>query len=69
MKRYSPILFIWLFNFIGVTIASFMSYQNGEIGEFLPWSISSIFMANLIVYHFYVTRNDKKKKDSQLLDE
>lgn len=68
MKRYSPIFFIWLFNFLGVSFVTILTYLSGDLFESIAWTTASIFMANLIIYHFYVTRNEKKK-DSQILDE
>lgn len=68
MKRYSPILFIWLFNFIVVSFITFLTYIRGDFSESLAWGTSSVFMANLIIYHFYATKNDKEK-DRNILDE
>lgn len=68
MKRYSPILFIWLLNFTIVSFITFFTYIRGEFSESIAWCTASVFLANLIIYHFYVTKNDKEK-DRNLLDE
>lgn len=67
MKRYSPILFIWLLNLITVSLMTFLTYSS-DFTESIAWGTSSLFMINLIIYHFYVTREDKEK-DKSLLDE
>jgi len=64
MKRYSTILFIWLLSLVGSTIATILTYTNGEFSESLAWGTATTFLANLIIYHFYATRNEGKK-DSQ----
>jgi tryptophan-rich sensory protein len=61
MKRYSPILFIWLISFILSSIATFLTYTNGDLNESLAWGTATTFMANLIIYHFYTTSSEKKK--------
>lgn len=68
MKRYSPILFIWLLSLVCSIFITFVTYINGEITESFAWGTSSAFLSNLIVYHLYVTRKERKK-DDQLLDE
>lgn len=68
MKRYSPILFIWLASLFCLTFITIITYINGDIWELFAWGTATTFLLNLIVYHFYVTRNEKKK-DGQLLDE
>ena len=67
MKRYSLILFMWLFSLIGSTFATFLTYINGEFNEALAWGTATTFLSNLIIYHFYMTRNGKE--DSKMIDE
>lgn len=66
MKRYSPILFIWLICLVASTSNVYMTYITGDLSETLAWSSASAFLANLIVYHFWATR---KEEDSELIDE
>ena len=70
MKRFSPIFFIWLFNFIFSAIILFMTYNSGSYSEVVALSVSTIFTANLLVYHLYVTKNEKiDKLKSDIIDE
>lgn len=70
MKRFSPIFFIWLFNFILSTIILFMTYNSGSYSEVVAWSVSTIFTANLLVYHLYATKNEKNDRlKSDIIDE
>jgi hypothetical protein len=59
MKRYSPILFIWLVSLLGSSFITFLTYINGEFNEALAWGTATTFLTNLIIYHFYMTRNEK----------
>lgn len=64
MKRYSPILFIWILSFLGSSMATLLTFRNGENSEFFAWATATTFIANLIIYHFYQTRNaDVKDSD------
>jgi hypothetical protein len=60
MKRYSPILFIWLVSLLGSSFITFLTYINGEFNEALAWGTATTFLTNLIIYHFYMTRNEKE---------
>lgn len=59
MKRYSPILFIWLICFVASSSNTYMTYITGDLSETLAWASSSVFLINLIVYHFWATRKEK----------
>jgi hypothetical protein len=70
MKRFSPIFFIWLFNFIFSALILFMTYKTGSDSEVIAWSISTIFTANLLIYHLHVTKNENSEKsNSDVIDE
>ncbi len=66
MKRYSPILFIWLICLVASTSNAYMTYITGDLSETIAWASATAFLVNLIVYHFWATR---KEKDSELIDE
>ena len=66
MKRYSLILFMWLFSLIGSTFVTILTYINGEFNEALAWGTATTFLMNLIIYHFYMTRNEKE--DSKIYE-
>jgi hypothetical protein len=51
---------MWLFSLIGSTFATFLTYINGEFNEALAWGTATTFLTNLIIYHFYMTRNEKE---------
>lgn len=63
MKRYSGILFIWIFCLLSCLLISYITYTEGDLIVFLAWITSSLFLTNLIAYHFYVTRPTKEKDD------
>ena len=67
MKRYSPILFIWLICLVLLTFISYETYNNGQFTETIAWVTSTIFLLNLILYHFNVTKPEKESSD--ILDE
>jgi hypothetical protein len=47
-----------------------MTYNSGSYSEVVAWSVSTIFTANLLVYHLYVTKNEKiDKLKSDIIDE
>lgn len=70
MKRFSPIFFIWLTSFILSCIILFMTYKTGTYSEFVAWFTSTLFTGNVLVYHLYVTRNEKPDRfDSDIIDE
>lgn len=70
MKRFSPIFFIWLMNFILSSTILFFTYNSGTISEVLAWSVSTIFTANILLYHLWVTKDEKKEKiESSIIDE
>jgi hypothetical protein len=56
MKRYSPILFIWLFSFIGSLLCTYLAFIGGSFNELIAWGTSTTFITNLIIYHLYITR-------------
>jgi hypothetical protein len=68
MKRYSPILFIWIFCLIFSSMLGLMSYINKDYSESLAWCSTFLFLGNLILYHFNATKNESKR-DSDILDE
>jgi hypothetical protein len=59
MKRFSPILFVWMASLIGSVLLSFISKNEGNVNESLAWMTSSVLAASLITYHFFVTRKNK----------
>jgi hypothetical protein len=65
MKRYSPILFIWLVSLLGSSFITFLTYINGEFNEALAWGTATTFLTNLIIYHFYMTRNEKEDSNDR----
>jgi hypothetical protein len=67
MKRFSPILFIWIFCLIGTLLISCLSYIENGFFDSLGWLTASTFLINLILYHFYTTRDQKSTND--LLDD
>lgn len=70
MKRFSPIFFIWLSNFILSSIVLFFTYNSGTWSETLAWSVSTIFTLNILLYHLWVTKGEKSKKiHSDIIDE
>jgi uncharacterized membrane protein len=60
MKRLSPLLFIWIFCFIGAVFFTYLSYYEGNTNETIAWMTSSSLAASLITYHFLVTSKQKK---------
>lgn len=70
MKRFSPIFYIWLTNFILSSTILFFTCNSGTFSEVLAWSASTIFTANILVYHLWVTKDEKKEKiESGIIDE
>lgn len=63
MKRFSPILFIWMACLVGTAFLTYTSYYEGNVGEMIAWMTSSTFAANLIVYHFFATSKQKESSD------
>jgi len=64
MKRWSPIIFIWLMSLVCTITISILSID--KFSEFFAWSSTSVFLLNLIIYHLWVTKEDKQNDD--LLD-
>jgi hypothetical protein len=47
-----------------------MTYKTGSDSEVIAWSISTIFTANLLIYHLHVTKNENSEKsNSDVIDE
>lgn len=67
MKRYSPILFIWIFCLIFLIVLVFTSYKSGFFIETIAWTTATLFLSNLILYHLNVTKDEND--DIQILDD
>ena len=41
----------------------------GTFSEVLAWSVSTTFTANILLYHLWVTKDEKKEIESDIIDE